>query len=135
MPPEWTEDVWRAVYPFITKGLARAADDTYTSEYIWHQVITGQFQLWAGADDTGAARCVMVTHLNRYPTGLIAVQILFLAGEGIGFAEQAHMIGVVKQWARANHAHRIEYSGRRGFLRSCPGGWKEKGITAVMELD
>jgi hypothetical protein len=132
VPDAWLYDVWEAMAPFVIRACERSFG-CYTPAYLAQQIADRKFQLWAGSDDTGMPRVLLITHLNQHPSGILAAQIVALAGEGILFREQALMIEEVKRWAMAQGADRLEYGGREGFLRTCPG-WVKTSVNAVMEL-
>ncbi len=128
---------WPAFEPYIALGCARSLG-CYNVAYIAEMLSRRGYQLWSANEADGTMRGVIVTHLNVYPTGLKAAQVIIFAGDGMGAQEQTQLIDVLRAWARAQDCHRLEYAGRIGFLRACKGAdgaeWRQTTINAVMDV-
>lgn len=85
-------------------------------------------QLWIVRDEV--IRGVVVTEIYTYPTGLKAVNVLFVAGDWIDM--WIHLWERVEDWAKANGCTVAEFRGRKGWFRKLD--WKEVGIEMVKEI-
>lgn len=68
-------------------------------------------------------KAITVTAIVDYPTGLRMGETILIGGQGPS-DEWLHYVDMLKSWARANKAQRIQFVGRRGWQRRM----KELGI-------
>lgn len=112
-------DFQRALFerfrPEVERAL-RHAGDTMTYEDLWGEVDKTMMQAWLAADGRGC----MFTEIVDYPR-LRAVRVVIVAGHlksCLTFKARVH------EWALQIGASRIEWMGRRGWLRAVAWPWR-----------
>jgi len=111
VPIEEVGLIWSTVAPILATSIDR--DDGRRSLHsVLRQLVNGENQLWVVADIDPIG--VVVTAILHYPHRRV-LRVEWLAGER--FAEWAHLITVLEDWAREQQCSSVEMAGRMGFAR------------------
>jgi hypothetical protein len=116
--------------PFVHQA-CELSGGRYTARWIWDLAMRDEMQIWAVLGNK-EPKCAFVTTTQLYPaTGLHVVQILAVAGSG--FVRAAPQIReALLAFKEQRGCHRIEWGGRKGFVRLWPGA-VELTVTAEVE--
>lgn len=109
-----TREALDRVWPEARKHLLPAIEatlGTHDVNDVYQGIFEGRYQLWVGDRSAG------VTQVVVYPA-VKAIQV-FLAGGDLD--EIRHAATVLEDGARQLGFDRVEFGGRRGFVKSLPG--------------
>lgn len=98
--------------------LAQANDPLFWPITAFDQMLAeGLAQFWA------TDKAALITKINEYPGGAVAIEVLAAAGEGNEL--RGSIAEAVEAWGRSIGATHIKIEGRRGWGRTLkPAGWK-----------
>jgi len=97
----------------LTRGMISTED-------VFRLVAEDRYQLWTVVEKhSGNVRCVGVTQINEYPSGMKVCEILLCAGDGM--RDWISTLADVEKWARMNGCDRVLVNGRRGWVRMLTG--------------
>lgn len=103
--------------PFLAQAAARSGG-RFSLEYYAQGVASGELHLFlAMTEGAPEVRGAALAHLNDYPTGLRALQIVAAAGRGFDAKNFARAIGVLRAFAAYHECDIIEWFSRPGFAR------------------
>lgn len=98
--------------------LADANDPAFWPISVFDQMLSeGAAQFWATSE------AALITKINEYPGGAVAIEVLAAAGEGGEL--RGPIAEAVEAWGRTIGATHIRIEGRRGWGRTLKAsGWK-----------
>ena len=113
--------VWGQVAPLLEKSI-HTAHGRYTMEDILREIVNFEQHLWVVFDDDKKIIAALTTRFINYPRKRILAG-KFLGGERI-MRWRDDMLDTLENWARDNHCHGVEMTGRRGFEKVLSShGW------------
>lgn len=110
---------WPELEPFIVSALQNSGG-RYRAEHVLSAVLKAEMQVWITVDD--GIKAVVVTELRTYPTGLKALNVFAIAGQGL--SESGLIEEVLEAYARCHGCDVMEGCGRAGWGRAM--GWVER---------
>lgn len=141
--PEYVGAVWAKIPDLVEKACAFSGGRFQPQGVL--DACAGKnpklnWQMWlvfdpnAKPDDFGErVKAMAVTCLAQYPTGLLMGEVILIAGRGKS-EEWLPYVDVLKDWARANGADRLQFIGRRGFQRLLGPEWKSAATMYEFDL-
>lgn len=115
IPGPEVEGVWPLIARRIAQATARS-NGRFTESTIKAECVSGTQQLWvAWSADHRAIRAVMVTQILTFPTGLRAVDVVIVTGEGR--RDWVPLLADLEVWARAQDCALVQINARRGWAR------------------
>lgn len=111
VPSEKVEAVKHFAIPLIQIGLEATESEKYFSaEWVIEECKKKNKQLWIGEG------WVVVTQINKYPTGLKEIEIFLVAGHGMN-DWYPEMVKAMMDFGKANGCSVIAGCGRLGWIR------------------
>lgn len=110
-------------WPWLKDALDHAGG-THDKEHLWDMIEHGDAQLWP------TPNAAMLTSIERYPTGLIALRGWLSGGD---LKEIQEWEPVIAAWAKNAGCQRVIICGRRGWLRAFKG-YQERATVMTRDL-
>ena len=121
------------LWPWLQERLAKSIElsgGRFSKEWALQAAASGDIQRWLASGGRGVG--VIATQINVYPTGLKAMEVLFVGGDEMESWFDA--IYQLEAWARHRGCDVMEAGGRRGWRAKTPQGWKEAAVFFEKDL-
>lgn len=130
VPPEQIDYVWAQVEPMVERGLAEAAGDSLSPDYLKASIKRGDSLLWAVHEGMNVI-AVVALDVVRHPAKT-TVLVVLIAGERFrDWSEKVQTL--LREFAALVGADTIEAVVRDGMTKwLAPMGWRRKAT--LMEL-
>ena len=120
--------VWHRVEPILSRALEQHTDERPNDVML--DIMSERVQLWQIND----FQAVCLTQIQVRPT-IKVLWIYYVAGEGMG-EWIGDLIAVLKAFAAAKGCGRLEFSGRKGWIKALqPHGFAGVSVTMRLELN
>ncbi len=133
-------DRWVHIKPYLDKALAYSRGEWTANEILKEVIVNASlFHLWEISNDDNKVVAIASTRAMNYGS-FSSLHIITLAnvdtGEDVNWEDyQEEALEPVMKMAREAGLDRVEFTGRRGWLRKLKSiGWKEQYITMDIEL-
>ena len=111
--PENVNYCWEGCEKYLKRSIKRS-NGRDQIENIYHQIMSGQLNLWIAFDEDMGIHGCAVTQINTYDTGLNLLMIVHLGGEKMD--EWVHGgLDTLEKFAAAAGCQGVEAFGRPGF--------------------
>ncbi len=107
---------WPALRPFIAAACEKSGG-RFTVEWVVERLANRVDALWALMEADGTPRGAATTHLGRYPSGAVHLEVLMAGGREIGRANANAVLQALRAYRDAQGAAEIEWTGRPGLAR------------------
>lgn len=128
-----SELLTKTVLPLIQRACS-LSDGRYTVENVVDGLMRGAFTLWGVMQPPAKLQAVAVTHVEAYPSGVRAFQILLLGSPS--FEDLSHLFRFLPQMKAEAHRSgcaKIALMGKRSWERALPSDWR--AAATVYECD
>lgn len=120
---------WPIALPFLVPAIARSSG-RMTPETIYAALLEGNMRLWFV--DYGGYIGALVTEIVTWPTGLKVTRFVLAGGTDSKIWMQ--LLPFYEEYGRNNGCQILEISGRAGWEKRLPAGWRKLAVEMEKDL-